>query len=152
MKKIMIAGLVFGLGISPARAQHEHSSHQNMATTAPSTPVMADTSVARELSDLIAAYYNLKNALVADDAKSAAINAEEFLKTVNAVDYKLISEGNIHILAKDAGRVANAKDLASQRTHFAALSANMAAVAKARKLTSGPVYLQYCPMKKASWL
>lgn len=113
---------------------------------------MLDASTQKSFSQLLASYYNVKNALVAGDAASASSNASDFVKTVNTVDYKVISENNINILAKDAGRIAEAKDLAKQREHFANLSSNMAAVAKAFKLSEQPVYLQYCPMKKASWL
>jgi hypothetical protein len=53
---------------------------------------------------------------------------------------------------QDAGAIATAKDLKKQREVFANLSNNMVAVAKAVKLSVQPVYQQYCPMKKASWL
>jgi hypothetical protein len=39
-----------------------------------------------------------------------------------------------------------------QREKFATLSTNMFALAKTMKLSAEPVYQQYCPMKKASWL
>ena len=104
------------------------------------------------LSQLLTYYYNIKNALVADDFTSASTNARSFVKTANSVDYKLISEGNINTLVKDATKIAEAKDIKNQRIYFANLSTNMAAVAKAVKLTDQPVYLTYCPMKKAYWL
>lgn len=101
---------------------------------------------------LLTAYYDVKNALVAGNSSTAAANAEIFLKTANSIDYKVISEGNINILVKDAGAISLTKDLKKQREIFANLSKNMAEVAKVTKLSDQPIYKQYCPMKKAYWL
>ena len=103
-------------------------------------------------SGLLSSYYNIKDALVAGNANTASANAEAFLKAANGIDYKLISEGNINTLIKDATAISESKDLKEQRMHFANLSANMITVAKAVKLTTQPVYQAYCPMKKAYWL
>lgn len=103
-------------------------------------------------SQLLRSYYDIKNALVEGNANDASINAEQFLKTTNGIDYKIISEGNINTLLKDATAISESKDLKEQRMHFANLSANMYAIAKTVKLTDQPVYYTYCPMKKAYWL
>lgn len=105
-----------------------------------------------ESSQLLASYYNIKDALIADDANTAASKADEFVKAANGIDYKVISEGNINTLLKDATAISESKDLKEQRTHFANLSANMFAVAKVVKLSDKPVYEAYCPMKKVYWL
>ena len=104
------------------------------------------------LKQLLSEYYGIKDALVAGNAATASSKAEAFVKNVNAVDYKIISEGNITTLVKDANAIAQSKDIQKQREIFANLSSNMAAVAKSVKLSDEPVYQQYCPMKKASWL
>jgi hypothetical protein len=101
---------------------------------------------------LLSLYYNIKNALVAGDATSASANATAFVKTANTIDYKVISEGNINALVKDAGKMAQSKSIEKQRQSFANFSNNMITVTKALKLSGKPVYVQYCPMKKASWL
>ena len=103
-------------------------------------------------SQLLHSYYDIKNALVAGNANTTSASAEQFLKTVNAIDYKVISEGNINTLLKDATAISESKDLSQQRMHFANLSTNMFAVAKAVKLTTEPIYYVYCPMKKTHWL
>jgi hypothetical protein len=103
-------------------------------------------------SQLLHSYYDIKNALVASNANAASISAEQFVKTTNGIDYKVISEGNINTLLKDATAISESKDLENQRVHFASLSTNMFAVAKAVKLTDQPVYYTYCPMKKVYWL
>ena len=111
-----------------------------------------DSTKQYQLPQLLTYYYNIKNALVAGDATSASTNAQAFVKTANGIDYKVISEGNINTLVKDAGRIAEAKDIKTQRNYFANFSTNMAAVAKTVKLTDQPIYQAYCPMKKTYWL
>jgi len=101
---------------------------------------------------LLHSYYDIKNALVAGNANTASMKAQEFVKTANGIDYKVISEGNINALLKDATAISESKDLKEQRMHFANLSTNMFAIAKAVKLTTQPIYYTYCPMKKTYWL
>jgi len=111
-----------------------------------------DSTNQSQIPKLLSLYYNLKDALVAGNSNTAADKAEAFVKATNGIDYKVISEDNIKALVKDAARIAEAKDLKKQREYFTNFSTNMATVAKSAKLTDQPVYLQYCPMKKASWL
>jgi hypothetical protein len=154
MKKFFLFALLLSTSIT-LLAQHDHSSHQKQeGSSKKETTEKAGVPGAsqQQLSQLLASYYNIKNALVTGDAGSAASNADLFLKNVNTVDYKVMSESNVHILSKDAGKISSTKDLNKQRAYFANFSANMAAVARAFKLGNQPVYLQYCPMKKASWL
>ena len=95
-----------------------HSSHQKQESSSKderTEKAVAPGANQQQLSQLLAAYYNIKNALVTGDAGSAASNAELFLKNVNTVDYKLISESNVHILSKDAGKISSTKDLTRQR-------------------------------------
>ncbi len=104
------------------------------------------------LSEVLKSYYNIKNALVAGDGKTAATSATDFSKTLNGVSYQQISEGNVNTLLKDAGTIADAKSIEKQRVAFINFSSNMAEMAMALKLSDQPVYIQYCPMKKALWL
>lgn len=151
----LIATLIIYTTFS-ASAQHDHSTHQQPSspaiTDSNSRAIAGDKQTAQQLSSMFLSYTNLKNALVTGDAAAAASNADLFLRTVNTIDFKVISEGNLHILANNAGKISSTKDLQKQREYFAALSSNMVAVAKAFKLSEKPVYVQYCPMKKASWL
>jgi len=113
----------------------------------------AQDSLTQEQSpQLLSLYYNIKDALVAGNANTAASNAEAFVKAANGVDSKSISESNINTLVKDATAISQSKDLKEQRLHFADLSTNLFTVAKTVKLTGQPVYEAFCPMKKAYWL
>ena len=110
----------------------------------------AQNTATPQSSELLASYYNIKDALVNSDADKAAVSAEKFVKNINSI--KAIPTSDKETLLNDAGKIAATKDLKKQREYFSAFSDNMFALAKSVKLNSEPVYLQYCPMKKASWL
>jgi len=137
-----------------ALAQYDQNGHQKQTSSSDSSikAAVVDAGSQQQLSQLLSSYYNIKNSLVAGDANSAASNADQFLRTANTIDFKVISEGNIHILSNDAGKISSTKDLKKQRDYFATLSSNVALIAKAITLGNQPVYVQYCPMKKALWL
>ncbi|MBN8717961.1 MAG: DUF3347 domain-containing protein [Sediminibacterium magnilacihabitans] len=147
MKKLIVIATLFCLTSVSVSAQHDHSVHKTEPSV--STTTASDN---KNVSQLLTLYFSIKDALVADNANAASAQAAEFVKTANSIDYKVISEGNINALLKDAGRISETKDIKQQRNLFANLSTNMAALAKAVKLTDQPVYQQYCPMKKAYWL
>ena len=123
-----------------------------LATTFVQKSFAQDSTQQHQLSQLLSQYYNIKDALVAGNGNEASAKAEEFIKTANSIDYKLISEGNVNALLKDATPISETKDIKKQREHFANLSNNMAALAKSVKLGAQPIYQAYCPMKKANWL
>lgn len=156
MKKLFLLATIVSYATIAAFAQHDHSSHEQQNTTSnsdtTSKATVIDGNTKQQFSQLLSSYLNIKNALVAGDANSASTNADQFLRTVNTIDFKVIPEGNVHILSNDAGKISATKDLKKQRDYFATLSSNVASVAKAFKLSDKPLYVQYCPMKKASWL
>ncbi|MHA4812536.1 DUF3347 domain-containing protein [Flavitalea flava] len=111
------------------------------------------------LSPILDSYYGVKDALTADNGTDAATRSGELLKTINGVDMKSLPAKDHAIfmslqtkLAFDARHISESKDINHQREHFAALSTNMFALAKGAKLSATPIYKEYCPMKKASWL
>lgn len=111
------------------------------------------------LSPVLTDYYSVKDALVSSDSKVAAEKAATLLKDIKGVDMASIPPKD-HIafmdlkdkLAFDARHISESTDLAHQREHFANLSANMVSLAKKARLSEQPVYQEYCPMKKSSWL
>lgn len=104
------------------------------------------------LSQLITHYFSVKNALVSGNSASASSSAVSFLEAIESVGNKVISQDNIQLLVNDANKIAGINDIKRQRDYFAGFSANMATVARTVKLSDQPVYLDYCPMKKAVWL
>lgn len=103
-------------------------------------------------SQLLTIYYDIKDALVSGNANIASAKAEDFVKTLNSLDMNAFKEASREALFKEGTVISNSKDLKEQRVIFAPFSDNMIALAKTVKLSTEPVYQQYCPMKKASWL
>lgn len=111
-----------------------------------------DTSNQKQLTQLLTSYYQVKDALIEGNSTIASLKAEAFLKTANGISNRSIPEGSRNALVKDAGAISESKDLKKQREVFTNLSTNMYALAKSLKLTTEPIYYNYCPMKKAYWL
>jgi hypothetical protein len=105
-----------------------------------------------ELNQLLAFYFNIKNALVENDSNSAAINAKSFLNVAKVMNHHLIYEGDLHALILDAVTISETKDLKKQRSCFCNFSANMGVIVNSIKMGSGIIFKQYCPLKRASWL
>lgn len=112
----------------------------------------AQDGVKEQTTSLLNTYYKLKDALVSSNAITAATNAEALAQAINDADKQTVNDNARAILLKDADAIAQSKDIKLQREKFATLSNNMFELAKTVKLSSEPVYQQYCPMKKASWL
>lgn len=121
-----------------------------IATTLLQTSFAQDESA--KTTEILTQYYAVKDALVNGNGNLAAAEASEFVKIAGSVDHKILPEAIRTSLLKDAAAIAQTKDLKKQREYFSAFSDKMAALAKSTKLSSAPVYIAYCPMKKASWL
>ncbi|MFA6945365.1 MAG: DUF3347 domain-containing protein [Pedobacter sp.] len=120
------------------------------ATTLLQTSFAQDESA--KITEILTQYYAVKDALVNGNGNLAAARAGEFVKIAGSVDHKILPEAIRTSLLRDAAAITQIKDLKKQREYFSAFSDNMAALAKSTKLSSAPVYIAYCPMKKASWL
>ena len=105
-----------------------------------------------QTSPLLSNYYNLKDALVKSDLKMASASAVDLAAMISAADNAAVTEENRKALLKEVNAISTGKSLKEQRLHFASLSANMFDLAKAVKFSAEPIYQQYCPMQKASWL
>lgn len=111
------------------------------------------------LASLPGKYIALKDALVSGDAKAASAKAAAFNAEVSAIKAASLSAADQKVfqavqskLSADAKFIAAETGLAKQREVFARLSLDMITLAKGVKLSAQPLYLDYCPMKKASWL
>ena len=104
------------------------------------------------LQSLLTNYIEIKNALIAGDAATASTKAAAFAKAVASEDSKTFPAGLQHKLSASATSIAESKDIAKQRTTFSGFSDDMIKLVKAAKPTGSAVYIDYCPMKKASWL
>jgi hypothetical protein len=133
MKKIFLLVAVIATTLVQATFAQEHNGHD------------ANTSV-------LASYYSLKNALVAGDATLASAKSLELVKSIESTDNKIIGDKDKAELLKHSTMVSKTTDIKAQREDFAPLSTAMITLAKSGKLSLDPIYVQYCPMKKSSWL
>ncbi len=111
-----------------------------------------DSTSRAQLSQLLPSYYNIKDALTAENATEAATKAKEFVNTIHSISQNAFSKVTHDALLKDAVMISATTSLKQQRELFAGFSKNMIALAKEVKLSSDPIYEAYCPMKKAYWL
>lgn len=110
-------------------------------------------------NNVVTAYLDLKNALVADDGAGAEAKAKILNTQIAAVQVKDLPvaqqatwKSYVDKLSFDSRHISETDKIDHQREHFASLSKNIYAVIKASKANSTDLYLQYCPMKKANWL
>ena len=104
------------------------------------------------ISKLFQNYLNIKTALATDNSDEASRAANTFIKSASMVDYKVLSEGNLDVLRKNASKIADSRSIETQRESFNDLSQNMISMTKNFKLSDKSVFVQYCPMAEASWL
>lgn len=94
-----------------------------------------DTTRKEEIKDLLFRFAALKTAIMAGDAVQTSKQSEEFIYTLNRIDYKLISEGNIHILLKDATIISESGSAGNEEKAFANLSNNIGILARSFNLS-----------------
>jgi len=115
--------------------------------------------VQASLSKMLTNYYGVKNALIADDGKTANSQAGEFVKMLASVPMaKMTAEqhrifmGLFEKVKLDAQNISETKDVKNQRERFNDLSNNFFTMLKGLNANEQPVYQQYCPMAKGYWL
>ncbi len=108
------------------------------------------------VNNVVVAYLDVKNALVAGNASLAATKAKALLGQIAAVKVDANQQADwkkyAGKLTADTRKISESTKVDQQRTSFAALSSNIYQLVKATKANTQALYVQYCPMKKASWL
>jgi len=105
-------------------------------------------------------YYVLKNALATDKAPAAQQAAVALAAAVKAVPHKGFATDQQHMLwmkesaaiQQQLSLVAGSSDLKVQRKSFVEVSSSFVTLVNALNLNNKTVFVQYCPMAKASWL
>ncbi len=107
----------------------------------------------------IAAYYDIKNALAKDNTEQSHAGVKAMMANLKAnpkqyveSSQKQLWDEQSALLNKTLVLMQHEKDLKAQRKHFENLSYPMIKIVKAINLNDKVVYLQHCPMAKASWL
>jgi hypothetical protein len=90
--------------------------------------IQADAQTKEDLTSSLHKYYGIKDALISDNAKEAAKQAEVFSAYLRSNPYT----GSADLLTQ-LQKISSAKDITKQREFFA-------------------LYIQFCPMKKAEWI
>ena len=134
-----------------AHAGHDMSKMQN-------TEGVQTTDLKAQFASVMAAYYDLKNALVTDNAALAAAKGKAMKTALTQLETKnwTAKQRNFYEpLAKkletDAEHIGdNAAKIDHQREHFITLSKNIAEVTKTLKINGETTYLQFCPMANRS--
>ncbi len=105
----------------------------------------------QEVSKIVKAYLDLKDALVETDGEKAKEAAHQLVMS-------LPNESNeaITALKNEAQKVSETNDTEVQRNSFDLISESMLVLVKNSMITEGKLYKQYCPMAKnnegAFWL
>lgn len=117
------------------------------------------TAQTNEVNELTNTYYNIKNALVADDEHAVRINAESFNKQISLFPKNLLSETQEkswnrqkNKLLMTSNAISKTNDIGKQREQLNELSNALFVLLKEFRMNEHAVYYQYCPMKKAYWL
>ena len=139
---------------------------KGMSDTAPATPnYMAETpsEFKAQLNILAKTYFDVKDALVATDATSAATATEAFLAQLGKVDMSLL-KGDAHLYWMDqlngmkghAEQIGKEADVEKQRTQFSFLSELIIQTLEAFGYEGDKLYIQHCPMamdnEGADWI
>lgn len=152
---IFAAVALFAACGNPQKTAEEdaHADHNHAPGEGHGTPVAQTTGTVSIKEDKLNAVYqhytHLTNALVSGDLAEAKIAA-------NAIELGAKELANGSALAALAAKISATTDLEVQRTLYADLSNDFISRVKAAGLSSGELYVEYCPMalndKGASWL
>ena len=144
-------------GIKP-QATDEQIGHEMKEMKTEIKPKL-NVDVQASLSKMLTNYYGVKNALIADDGKTANSQAGEFVKMLASVPMAKMNAEQHRILMDlfekvklDAQNISETKDVKNQRERFNDLSNNFFTMLKGLNANEQPVYQQYCPMAKGYWL
>lgn len=172
LKRIAYAGYDNEKFLAPEEAYaklHECCKYERQKTAAtkiashemPMQDTMKKESV-NPLSEVYAAYFALKDALVLDDGVTASNKAKELFKAIDKVPMDKMTSAQHTVwmkymtkLSYDAEHIKGVTETEHQREHFSSLSKNMFEVMKVIK-PAYSVYLDHCPMyndgKGANWI
>ncbi|MDQ7949760.1 MAG: DUF3347 domain-containing protein [Pedobacter sp.] len=110
-------------------------------------------------NNTLKAYFELKNALAKDQVDLAGQGAKNLVASIKAFPVAALAAGQQTAwkmqtaeIMKYAEPIISAKDLKLQRKSFEGLASPVIKLARTFKYAQQPLYVQYCPMVKRSWL
>jgi len=131
-------------------------------TATTNTTAIEQSVVENQFKAIFDSYFELKNALVKTDAKTASLKGTDLTSQLNKVDMSKLENSQREVwmkVSKDlivkSELIATEKNIEDQRIQFMYVSESMYKLLKVAKLAI-PVYYQHCPMynerKGANWL
>ena len=118
-----------------------------------------DEAVQKQVGEALTAYYAVTDAMIESDGDKASAKSEELIAKFAAVDAARMTAaqkamwGKLSVsMRSDAEHIVENTDIEHQRAHFKKLSNSLYSLIVSFKANESEAYLQYCPMKKASWL
>ena len=171
LKRIALAGYDNNSYLAPKEAydnlpqccQYERSNKLENVVMPSNTKHEENSEVAQtNLEIVFETYFELKDALVDSNSKSASKLASDLVIRMEKVDMQSLDTETHRVwmekrmsLKENTSTIASSKELEEQRTDFKALSENIYVLMKASKLKNA-IYYQHCPMandgKGANWL
>lgn len=110
-------------------------------------------------NQLLTAYYGVKNALATDKKDVATEKVKALLAKVDAIPHKDLQAAQhtlwmeqAKIIKAKATELAAGKEIKAQRKSFEGISYAMIKTVRNIKFNNATIYVQHCPMAKASWL
>ena len=110
-------------------------------------------------NQLLTAYYDVKNALASDKKDVATEKVKTLSTKVDAIPHKDLPTiqhalwmEQAKVIKAKATELAAGKDIQAQRKSFEGISYAMIKTVRNIKFNNTIVYVQHCPMAKASWL
>lgn len=164
MVQIPLQSPVFMVAETPKTVKTDAHAGHDMSKMAENTEGGKTVDLKTQFAPVLSAYYALKDALVADNAKLAAENGKVMKTALRKIETKnwTAKQRNAYDevskkLDTDAEHIGdNAGKIDHQREHFVTLSNNMTTLVKALKINGETAYSQFCPMandgKGAYWL
>lgn len=157
IKKISLAALpiLFTISLSACadrKVQDDsNADHMGHADKTKSTSVTSVEVSKEQAQKILAAYFEVKDALVQTNGDNASKAAKQLLESLGDNPDELLAQIRV-----DAQHIADTQDSGHQRGHFNTLSDNVYAMIKATEANESTIYHQYCPMARdgqgAYWL
>lgn len=126
-------------------SSHNHATTEQIQNTPGATPVLKND----KLNAVYQHYVHLSTALTNGDMAEAKFAA-------NAIEAGTSNVPGASGIATAAARITDASDVEPQRAAYATMSKEMAELIKKEGLSSGELYLAFCPMafndKGATWI
>ena len=114
--------------------------------------------ISPQLKPIIDGYFEIKDALVKSDSKTAAAKSKDLLFAITALKMESLTESEntawmkvMEDLKRDAKTISKTHDIKKQRQALKALSQNTYTLLKASQPETA-VYYNHCPMVDANWL